>query len=759
MGIQDTLNTMLPPIKSHVTSNSDGSRNGFYHPRDRNNDGDRTDDLDFHGALDINYKGGQNNGINKKFPKVYSPVAGQVINNPSASSYRAIIIRDRKGYTHRLLHFDKAYVKKHSWVQKGQKIGLMGGRGPKGRFQYARHIHYQIHDSEDKKVDPEKFWESGAKFEFLSAYIKDVFTDDIIPRGPCDYAETKLGRGTRRGTKGNDTIEMEGKGNHKVDAGPGNDLVKTGPGNDTLKGGRDKDVLKGGNGNDIYAYDPGDGHDDIVEASDVRLFRQSILPNNDTLKFGKCISFDDIESHFDDHNLVISFKNSPDDSITIHDWIINSEQIPGRRSWRTVQRRIENFKFSDGNTLTASEFLNSLGTNNNDNVEWAESGLHINTKAGNDTIVLGDYDNVVNAGIGNDSVKTGSGNDYLKGGAGTDTLAGGDGDDTYYYSRGDGENLVIEAGDKIYTPNPGSDTLRFGSNISIGKIESHFEENDLIIGFADISSDSIRLKNWRRANQRIENFEFEEDGLKISDREFLSTLGTKQDDNIDWQESGLILETKGGNDTLVLGDHYHEIDTGPGHDTLDVYGGKGVYRLGLGDDNIALTSDLKNGNWIDCGPGRDTVLGGRGPDTIIGGRDDDYLKGHGGDDIYVYNLYHGFDTIHDKYAGGNGGNDTLKFGPGITKRNTTARMKGSDLIIRIGGTGGVIIKNHAKANSKIENIIFSDGSRLSSIDINGVIQSMAAHIQDKGIVIPNPDDVNTNVNLISIVAPGLQAVA
>ncbi len=375
MAFKDAMEIMLPPVEAHITFNSDGSINDYDHPRDRNNDGDTTDDNDTHGGMDFNYTGGQGNGINTSQPVVNSPVRGKVINDPLKSSYGAVIIKDNNGYTHRILHLHSFYVSKGDAVNPGQKIGTMGGRGPNGPSHYDKHVHYQIHNKDGEKVDPEEFWKSttdasnnliNIRNNNSTSNNRNIFTEYIKPRASCHHKETTLGRGTRRGSRRNDRIEISGSGNHKVDAGSGNDYVQTGSGNDTLKGRLDDDVLKGGSGDDIYVFDPGDGHDKIIEANSIRGFRVA-KPDNDTLKFGKCISFDDIESHFDDNNLVINFKNTSGDSITIYDWIINSHRKPGTNSFQTVQRRIENFEFADGSTLTGNEFLNSLGTNDNDN--------------------------------------------------------------------------------------------------------------------------------------------------------------------------------------------------------------------------------------------------------------------------------------------------------------------------------------------------------------------------------------------------------
>src|SRR5207244_9983987 len=59
-------------------------------------------------------------------------------------------------------------------------------------------------------------------------------------------------------------------------------------------------------------------------------------------------------------------------------------------------------------------------------------------------------------------------------------------------------------------------------------------------------------------------------------------------------------------------------------------------------------------------PGDDYLFTGPANDTLIGGRGNDYLAGDLGDDTYLFNVGDGADQIFDY-----GGNDTLRFGPGI----------------------------------------------------------------------------------------------
>lgn len=138
---EHTMRIMLPPqagITPHVT--------GHYGERR----GERA-----HGGTDFNYVGGQT-GINLAYPTVYSPVAGVV--TLSGGTFGTVKIRDAKGNSHEILHLDARQVEAGQTIAVGDPVGTMGGRGPDGAEQYARHVHYQVRDSQGALLSPEAFW-------------------------------------------------------------------------------------------------------------------------------------------------------------------------------------------------------------------------------------------------------------------------------------------------------------------------------------------------------------------------------------------------------------------------------------------------------------------------------------------------------------------------------------------------------------------------------------------------------------------------
>ncbi len=102
--------------------------------------------------------------------------------------------------------------------------------------------------------------------------------------------------------------------------------------------------------------------------------------------------------------------------------------------------------------LASVRSIQIVGTPHNDSV-LIDSRIHapatISTGAGNDWIVGGSGNDIIDAGAGNDVVYGGAGNDVIHGGAGNDRIYGGSGNDTLY---GD-------AGKNLLSGGAGNDTL------------------------------------------------------------------------------------------------------------------------------------------------------------------------------------------------------------------------------------------------------------------------------------------------------------
>ncbi len=138
----DTMRLMLPPqagTAPHITGEY-GERRGAH----------------AHGGTDFNYVGGQT-GLNLAHPAVHSPVAGEI--TFAGGAFGTVKVRDAGGHSHEILHLHRVDVAVGQRVEAGDPIGTMGGRGPEGADQYARHVHYQLRDPRGSLISPEAFWD------------------------------------------------------------------------------------------------------------------------------------------------------------------------------------------------------------------------------------------------------------------------------------------------------------------------------------------------------------------------------------------------------------------------------------------------------------------------------------------------------------------------------------------------------------------------------------------------------------------------
>lgn len=276
----------------------------------------------------------------------------------------------------------------------------------------------------------------------------------------------------------------------------GDDIMSSCNNEDTVFiGGKGNDTLIGGSGNDTYIFNKGDGADSIRDEN-----------GNDTIKFGNGISKNDLiikrgdkKDLYEYDDVIISFKNSPNDSIAIKNIIADNKIRPSGI--------IENFEFASGEKLSFEDIkqLSLVGTNKDDLIKG-----------------YNDMDNEIKGGDGNDILIGGNGvNNILEGGSGNDTLRGCydsygnpdismNGKNTFVFSRGDGNDMVenFKDNDLIKFKDMGSNEVKFNLNLV---------DNSLLIS-DKLSNSSVLIKNYNvRTNL---NFQFK-DG-KILGSDFIS---------------------------------------------------------------------------------------------------------------------------------------------------------------------------------------------------------------------------------------------
>ncbi|MBI1208911.1 MAG: hypothetical protein GC191_16695 [Azospirillum sp.] len=83
--------------------------------------------------------------------------------------------------------------------------------------------------------------------------------------------------------------------------------------------------------------------------------------------------------------------------------------------------------------------------------------------------------------------------------------------------------------------------------------------------------------------------------------------------------------------------------------------------------------------------GNDILHGSDWDELIDGGAGDDELWGHGDNDIYVFGLGYGHDTIYESNEGLGPTDDTVRFNEGVAADAVTVERDGSDLVLSIDG--------------------------------------------------------------------------
>lgn len=469
---------------------------------------------------------------------------------------------------------------------------------------------------------------------------------------PLTLNITKANAVNLSGTASSDYLE--GKAN--------NDTLRGNAGNDTLVGSGGNDQLQGGAGYDTYQFRVGDGQDTITTGDN----------NNDTIFFEGNTAEQITSINRIGNNLVINYGVNDKITVTNH---FNNAAIA--------------YVTDGNNTLTMQEFINKHGgivlTTAADTMNFGVNDELIYTAAGNDRISAGSGNDTLYGESGNDSLSGDAGDDLLVGGIGNDTLNGGVGADTYYFSKGDGQD-VINTGDT----NQSIDTIRF-TDINADQLTSITRVgNNLVITYG--TNDKVTVTNHFTTTP-IGNIAFA-NGVSQNFQDFL---------NKQW--GGLTLTT--ANDTMTFNNQNHVIKAGVGNDNI---------TAGTGNDTLYGEA------------GNDTLTGGAGDDLLVGGVGNDSLIGGVGNDTYLFGRGDGQDIINNNVTTWQTDNDRLLFQEGVEADQLWFQKTGNNLVVSvIGTTDKVTITNWYSGNQyKLDSLELANGDALLAGQVDNLVNAMAS---------------------------------
>ncbi len=156
-----------------------------------------------------------------------------------------------------------------------------------------------------------------------------------------------------------------------------------------------------------------------------------------------------------------------------------------------------------------------------------------------------------------------------------------------------------------------------------------------------------------------------------------------------------------GNDRIIAGDGFNDINGNQGDDTIE--GGEGGNSWlvgGQGDDSIVSYAggDIVYGNLgndtLVAGSGADTMRGGQGDDSVAGGAGGDWISGDlghntlsGGGGADIFHAGAGMDVVLDFNVQEG---DRVQLDPGV---QYAVRQQGADTVIDLSVGGEMILKN------------------------------------------------------------------
>ena len=541
-----------------------------------------------------------------------------------------------------------------SLTGNGQANTITGGRGSDSVNGGLGDDLLLAVESVDSPNDGNDAYVGGAGFDTYSLAATNAAATVNLATGTSSSGDT--GSDTLAGIEGvtgssvGDNITGDGAAN-VLSGGGGGDLLSGGGGNDILIGGAGADTILGGAGDDTFLYTFGDGVDPSYDGG----------ADTDTLQFTGTAGGNTLTVVY---NGATFTQFSTGGAATI---LSNIEAFSANLGAGTDRISYAGTAAAVGVSVNLST-SSATGFTSLTNVENVTGG------SGSDSIVGTDTNNDLNGGAnggsdtigglgGNDTLTGGAGNDVLTGGTGNDSITGGAGDDVINYTFGDGNDPTIDGG-------ADNDTLNITGSAA---------NNTLTVAY-----NGIALTNFN--------------GGGISSVEVVNA------------------DLLGGIDTLSYGGSAAGVTasvatgTASGFASLagaeNLTGGTGSDNLvGDGGANVLSGGGGTGADTLNGAGGNDTLTGGAGADILTGGLGDDTMNGGADNDIFVFGVGFGNDTITGFDENPAGGQDLLDISAlGVTAGDFASRVNiaqiGATVLISVDGqTITLIGENAANYNS------------------------------------------------------------
>ena len=395
-------------------------------------------------------------------------------------------------------------------------------------------------------------------------------------------------------------------------------------------GGAGDDTLVGEYGGDVYVYASGDGNDRIIE--------ETFGSGTDVLKLTDLNQADILFSREVGQSDLMITIGATGEQIVVQSQFLSGDYSEG----------LERIEFADGTFLERQAL---------------ETGTLVQMLATGDS--------------GDNSLNGTEGDDWITGNLGNDSLNGGTGSDIYFYTSGDGSDLIDENDVSMAA----TDVLAF-TDINAADITTGKSGSDFLITVT-ATGETITI-----------------DDQFLSAGDYSGIEEIRFADDTVWDRNRILEEI------AIRGTE--GADTANGTSSNDV---------------------------IVAGAGDDSVFGLGGEDLIFGDTGDDTLEGGGGSDTYVFNRGDGADEIHD-----NGWYDTDRVeirGYAVAEVIASRGVSdGKDLVLTFAGTSDVLTLRNTLGGDKwdtIEQIAFDDGTVWTMDDVADLIRAGFATAGDDTI--------------------------